>query len=91
MSTDNSAYQTRAWEKLVYFFGEPIYTEQLRSLAIVVNEYLKIGLTSEEKRTKANLIIWFDTHYNIIFPWMQDNIFITLRDGSTINLKDENE
>ena len=80
MSTVNSAYQTRAWGKLVYFFGEPIYTEQLRSLATVVNLSLNIGLTNEEKGTRANLIKWFDTHYDVVFPWMHENIKITLRD-----------
>ena len=89
MSTVNSAYQTRAWKKLVCFFEEPIYTEQLRSLATVVNLSLNIGLSNEEKRTRANLIRWFDTHYDVVFPWMQENITITLRDGTTINLKDK--
>ena len=89
MSTVDSVYQTRAWKKLVYFFEEPVYTEQLRSLATVVKLNLDIGLTNEEKRTRANLIIWFDTHYDIVFPWMKENITITLRDGTIINLKDK--
>ena len=89
MSTVDSVYQTRAWKKLVYFFGEPVYTEQLRSLATVVNLNLNIGLTNEQKRTRANLIIWFDTYYDVVFPWMKENITITLRDGTIINLKDK--
>ena len=89
MSTVDSVYQTRAWKKLVYFFEEPVYTEQLRSLATVVNLNLNIGLTNEQKRTRANLIIWFDTHYDVVFPWMKENITITLRDGTIINLKDK--
>ena len=91
MSTVNDIYQTRAWKKFVYFFGEDVNAEELRSLATVVSMSLYIELTNEQKRTKANLIRWFDYNYDIVFPWMQENITITLQDGSTINLKDKNK
>ncbi len=90
MSTDD-VYQTKAWNKLVYFFGDDIIAEQLRSLASVVDSYLKIGLTGEQKRTKANLIKWFDANYDVVFPWMQTHLYIKLRDGTKIDLKDKKE
>ena len=72
--------ESKAWKKLQELYGEKILTEQLRSLAIVISEFVDVKLTSENKKSKAELIKWFDENYDVVFPFMISNITIITKE-----------
>lgn len=75
MSTKN-VYETKAWKKLQELYGEKISSQQLRTLAIIINKFVDVKLTRENKRTKAELIKWYDENYDVVFPFMISKIII---------------
>lgn len=68
--------ESRAWKKLQELYGEKIITEQLRSLAIVVSEFANVKLTRKNKKSKKELIKWYDENYDIIFPFLISKVKI---------------
>lgn len=68
--------ESRAWKKLQELYGEIIITEQLRSLAIVVSEFANVKLTRKNKKSKKELIKWYDENYEIIFPFLISKVKI---------------
>lgn len=68
--------ESRAWKKLQELYGETIITEQLRSLAIVVSEFANVKLTRKNKKSKKELIKWYDENYDIIFPFLISKVKI---------------
>ena len=72
--------ESKAWKKLQELQGEKILTEQLRSLAIVISEFVDVKLTSENKKSKAELIKWYDENYDVVFPFMISNITIITKE-----------
>ena len=76
---------SRAWAKLTARFGPKITQEELLSLAQICSIHTQIDLHREFKRRKKMLIIWFEEHFETVWPFIENSLIITDKDHKIIN------
>lgn len=74
-----------AWTKLTDRYGPKISLDEMLSLAQAVSSVLNVPLTREYKRRKDMLIKWFDEHFDVIWPFIEENVFVEDINGKVIN------
>ena len=57
-------------------FGTYVTRNELTSLAEVLAWSLNLELDRKDKKSRGTLINWFDTHSNVVFPYIDNHIRI---------------